>query len=106
ASQMASIKAVQAGYPLRGTLRVRATPGGALIADAGMPPKGQAYADPRLLQGLGLKAGDDLEFGVGTLRIAGIIEAEPDSGGDLLTLSPTLLVNRADVEGTGLLGPG
>ena len=39
-----------------------------------------------------------------TLRIAGIIEAEPDSGGDLLTLSPTLLVNRADVEGTGLPG--
>jgi putative ABC transport system permease protein len=106
ASQMASIKAVEAGYPLRGALRVRATPGGALIADAGMPAKGQAYADPRLLQALGLKAGDDLEFGVGTLRIAGIIESEPDAGGDLLTLSPTLLVNRADVEGTGLLGPG
>lgn len=105
-SQMASIKAVEAGYPLRGALRVRATPGGALIADAGMPAKGQAYADPRLLQALGLKAGDDLEFGAGTLRIAGIIESEPDAGGDLLTLSPTLLVNRADVEGTGLLGPG
>ncbi|MDN8663652.1 ABC transporter permease [Stenotrophomonas indicatrix] len=106
ASQMASIKAVEAGYPLRGALRVRATPGGALIADAGMPAKGQAYADPRLLQALGLKAGDDLEFGAGTLRIASIIESEPDAGGDLLTLSPTLLVNRADVEGTGLLGPG
>ncbi|MCF5089021.1 FtsX-like permease family protein [Stenotrophomonas sp. PA-6-5C] len=106
ASQMASIKAAEAGYPLRGALRVRATPGGALIADAGMPAKGQAYADPRLLQALGLKAGDDLEFGAGTLRIAGIIESEPDAGGDLLTLSPTLLVNRADVEGTGLLGPG
>ncbi|MBN5049757.1 FtsX-like permease family protein [Stenotrophomonas maltophilia] len=106
ASQMASIKAVEAGYPLRGALRVRATPGGALIADAGMPAKGQAYADPRLLQALGLNAGDDLEFGAGTLRIAGIIESEPDAGGDLLTLSPTLLVNRADVEGTGLLGPG
>ncbi|WP_367381422.1 ABC transporter permease [Stenotrophomonas cyclobalanopsidis] len=106
ASQMASIKAVQAGYPLRGTLRVRATPGGALIADAGMPPQGQTYADPRLLQALGLKVGDALEFGAGTLRVAGIIEAEPDSGGDLLTLSPTLLVNRADVDGTGLLGPG
>lgn len=106
ASQMASIKAVEVGYPLRGALRVRATPGGALIAEAGMPAKGQAYADPRLLQALGLKAGDDLEFGAGTLRIAGIIESEPDTGGDLLTLSPTLLVNRADVEGTGLLGPG
>lgn len=106
ASQMASIKAVEAGYPLRGALRVRATPGGALIADAGMPAKGQAYAAPRLLQALGLKAGDALEFGAGTLRIAGVIESEPDAGGDLLTLSPTLLVNRADVEGTGLLGPG
>ncbi|MEG0186269.1 MAG: FtsX-like permease family protein, partial [Stenotrophomonas sp.] len=104
--QMASIKAVEAGYPLRGTLRVRAAPGGALIAGADMPARGQAYADPRLLQALGLKAGDDLEFGAGTLRIAGIIESEPDTGGDLLTLSPTLLVNRADVDGTGLLGPG
>lgn len=106
ASQMASIKAVEAGYPLRGALRVRSAPGGALIANAGMPPKGEAYADPRLLQALGLKAGDALEFGAGNLRIAGIIESEPDASGDLLTLSPTLLVNRADVEGTGLLGPG
>ncbi|WMJ67871.1 FtsX-like permease family protein [Stenotrophomonas sp. 24(2023)] len=106
ASQMASIKAVEAGYPLRGTLRVRSAPGGALIANAGAPPKGEAYADPRLLQALGLKTGDALEFGAGSLRIAGIIEAEPDASGDLLTLSPTLLVNRADVDGTGLLGPG
>ncbi|MBO8044389.1 hypothetical protein J6396_42730, partial [Pseudomonas aeruginosa] len=77
ASQMASIKAVQAGYPLRGTLRGRATPGGALVAEAGMPPKGPAHADPRPLQGPGLEAGDDLGFRAGTPRIAGIIAAEP-----------------------------
>jgi putative ABC transport system permease protein len=53
ASQMASIKAVQAGYPLRGTLRVRATPGGALIADAGMPPRARPMPTRACCRGWG-----------------------------------------------------
>lgn len=106
ASQMATVKAVEAGYPLRGTLRVRAGTDAALVESAAAPAPGDAWADPRLLQALGLRIGDRLEFGDGTLRIAGRIESEPDTSTDLLSLSPTLLVNRADVDGTGLLGPG
>lgn len=106
ASQMATIKAVEAGYPLRGQLRIRTGSDARLNDAAAAPVPGQAWADPRLLQALDLRIGDDLEFGAGTLRIAGSIEAEPDTASDLLTLSPTLLVNRADVEGTGLLDPG
>lgn len=106
ASQMATIKAVEAGYPLRGQLRVRLADGAAVDDAAVAPAPGQAWADPRLLQALDLRVGDDLEFAAGTLRIAGSIESEPDTSSELLTLSPTLLVNRADVEGTGLLDPG
>ncbi|MBD8695636.1 FtsX-like permease family protein [Stenotrophomonas sp. CFBP 13718] len=106
ASQMATIKAVEAGYPLRGQLRIRTGSDARLDDAAAAPAPGQAWADPRLLQALDLRIGDDLEFGAGTLRIAGSIEAEPDTSSELLTLSPTLLVNRADVEGTGLLDPG
>jgi len=105
-SQMATIKAVEAGYPLRGELRVRAGGDAPLIEAAAAPARGEAWADPRLLQALQLRVGDALEFGAGTLRIAGSIESEPDTSSELLTLSPTLLVNRADVEGTGLLDPG
>ncbi|HVJ39681.1 MAG TPA: FtsX-like permease family protein [Stenotrophomonas sp.] len=104
-SQMASIRAVGAGYPLRGTLLVSDTAGGA--AHAATPPAaGQAFADPRLLDALKLRVGDVLEFGAGHVRIAGVLAAEPDASGELLQLAPPLMVNRADVDGAGLLGPG
>lgn len=106
ASQMATIKAVGDGYPLRGTLRVRGGGTGGLLDAATAPPPGQAWADPRLLQALGLRVGQRLEFGTGSVLIAGSLESEPDTSAELLTLSPTLMVNRADVDGTGLLGPG
>ena len=104
-SQMASIRAVGAGYPLRGTLLVSDSPQRPAHS-ATPPPPGQAYADPRLLDALGLRVGDDLEFGAGHVRIAGVLAAEPDASGELLQLAPPLMINRADVDSAGLLGPG
>ncbi|UYK84163.1 FtsX-like permease family protein [Xanthomonas sacchari] len=106
ASQMANIKAVATGYPLRGELLVARDTVGAGSERAGPPPRGEAYADPRLLEALGLKLGDALEFGAGTLRVTRVLRAEPDASGELMQLSPPLLVNRADVDAAGLLGPG
>lgn len=105
ASQMATIRAVGDGYPLRGQLLVSRT-ASAAGTPGGAPPVGEAYADPRLLEALGLKLGDALEFGAGTLRVTGVLRAEPDASGELLQISPPLMVNRADVERAGLLGPG
>lgn len=101
-SQMATIKAVSAGYPLRGQLRLQATAGDI----PSVPPVGQAYADPRLLDALKLRPGDALEFGAGSLKITQVLLAEPDTSGEILQLAPPLLVNRADVDAAGLLGPG
>lgn len=106
ASQMASIKAVGEGYPLRGQLRVSRDAAGLQTETAQAPPPGQAYADPRLLETLGLKLGDDLEFGPGHLRVSRVLQAEPDASGELMQLAPPLLVNRLDVDAAGLLGPG
>ncbi|MCD7098218.1 FtsX-like permease family protein [Stenotrophomonas sp. MMGLT7] len=106
ASQMANIKAVGDGYPLRGQLLVADDLAAAASQPAGAPPRGQAYADPRLLDALGLKPGEDLEFGAGTLTVTRVLRAEPDASDGLLQMSPPLLVNRADVDAAGLLGPG
>lgn len=105
-SQMANIKAVSAGYPLRGELRVGRALHDAASETAGTPPPGEAYADPRLMQALGLKIGDALELGAGTLTVTRVLQAEPDTSGELMQLSPPLLVNRVDVDRAGLLGPG
>ena len=106
ASQMANIKAVGDGYPLRGELWVTRDRLGTQTEVAGPPAPGEAYADPRLLDALGLATGDMLEFGAGTLRITHVLQAEPDASGELMQLAPPLLVNRADVDAAGLLGPG
>lgn len=105
ASQMATVRAVGPGYPLRGSLQVADAAIGP-ARNAGTPPRGQAWADPRLLEGLGLKVGDELEFGGGRLRVAGLIRSAPDAADGFLQLSPPLIVNRADVDALGLLGPG
>ncbi|MDR2871549.1 MAG: FtsX-like permease family protein [Xanthomonadaceae bacterium] len=106
ASQMASVKAVDAGYPLRGQLWVALNDNGAGTMTAPAPAVGEAYADSRLLAELGLKVGDDIEFGMGTLKVSHVLKSEPDASGELLQMAPPLLVNRADVDAVGLLGPG
>ena len=106
ASQMATVKGVDAGYPLRGELRVSRTAGGLDGEAAGAPPPGEAWADPRILEALGAGVGDAIEFGSGEVRIAGVLLAEPDASGDLLQMAPPLLVNRDEVDAAGLLGPG
>lgn len=105
-SQMATVKGVSDGYPLRGQLRVARDAGGLQGESAGAPAPGEAYADPRLLDALGVRVGDEIEFGSGNVRIARVLLAEPDASGELLQMAPPLLVNRDDVDGAGLLGPG
>ncbi|MGL6822716.1 oxidoreductase, partial [Xanthomonas hortorum pv. gardneri] len=68
-SQMANIRGVGAGYPLRGQLLVSKDSDGTEGNVASAPPPGQAYADPRLLEALGLRVGEQLEFGAGHLTI-------------------------------------
>lgn len=106
ASQLADIKAVDAGYPLRGELSTSSDLAGLTPQRAPAPAPGEAYADARLLAALNIAPGARIEFGNGSVRVSRRLHAEPDSGGELFQLAPRLLVNSADVQGTGLLGPG
>src|SRR5690606_30390288 len=56
-SQMATVKGVDAAHPLRGRLRVASDSAGLQARDSGGPPPGEAFADPRVLAGLGVKIG-------------------------------------------------
>jgi putative ABC transport system permease protein len=105
-SELAEIKAVDGAYPLRGVLETTADLAGLAPETSPPPDPGEAYADARLLDALGLRPGDSVEFGDGSLRIARRLHAEPDAGGGLVQLAPRILVNLADVEAAGLLGPG
>lgn len=105
-SQLADIKAVDDAYPLRGELHAGSAASGADAGPSPPPPPGEAYADARLLDLLGIQTGARVAFGDGSLVVSKRLYSEPDSGGDLFQLAPRLLVNIADVERMGLLGPG
>lgn len=106
ASQLADIKAVDDGYPLRGELLTSADLAGDRAGASPAPALGEAYADARLLDALGIGPGDRIDFGDGQLTVSRRLVAEPDASGDLFQLAPRLMVNIGDVEDAGLLGPG
>jgi putative ABC transport system permease protein len=106
ATALASVKAVSAGYPLRGILRVTDEPFGTVRAAQGVPPPGEAWVDLKLWTALGLKAGDVVQAGSTSFRVGAIVDSEPDRGGGFMDLAPRFLINAADLPASKLLGPG
>lgn len=105
-NQLVAVKAVTAGYPLRGTLKIAReafVPG---EATDGLPEPGEAWLDGRLLPSLDVALGDEIEVGNRRLRITQVITDEPDRGGSFFDLGPRLLMRMADVPATGVVQPG
>lgn len=103
---LVSVKAAEAGYPLRGALRIADQPYGTARSVAELPPSGGAWIDVRVWQELGLKPGATIQLGQSTFRIAGIIEYEPDRGSGFTDLAPRVLIRTEDLAATGLVGVG
>jgi putative ABC transport system permease protein len=107
AAKLAAIKAVDAGYPLRGAISVRMADGEAAPVQALRhgPAPGSVWIDPALAAALNLKVGDGLELGDATLRVGGLIAIEPDRGAGFSALAPRAMINLADLPATGLVQP-
>lgn len=96
--QLASVKATDLAYPLYGKLDTQ---------PAGVKPQpGTVLVAPRLLALLNLKVGDNLDVGDTTLRIAAVINQEPDSGFNPFQTAPRVIMNLDDVPKTGAIQPG
>jgi putative ABC transport system permease protein len=104
-AKLAAIKAVDAAYPLRGTIDVRLGEAAPVQALRQAPAVGTVWIDPALAGALSLKVGDSLELGDTTLRIAALIAIEPDRGAGFAALAPRVMLNVADLAATGLVQP-
>lgn len=90
--QLANVKAVDDIYPMYGDLQTN--PHGL------KPQAGSVLLAPRLMALLNLKTGDTIDVGDATLRIAGEVIQEPDSGFNPFQIAPRLMMNLADVDKT------
>jgi putative ABC transport system permease protein len=105
ASKLVALKAVDAQYPLRGSMRVMTAAGVADTATRDVPAPGEAWVDPALPSAIGLKVGSTLQLGDKSFRISRLISIEPDRGTGFLSFSPRVMINSADLAATGLVQP-
>ena len=103
-SKLVSVKAVSAGYPLRGALKLQDGPWSR--AAGGAPQSGTVWIDPELASSLGLAAGARLRLGEHALGVAGAIAAEPDRGPAALMFAPRVMLSIGDLRASGLLQAG
>ncbi|WP_343350058.1 ABC transporter permease [Pseudomonas sediminis] len=103
--QLASVKAANSLYPLRGELRSAAEP--YAPEEAGSSPHpGEVWAEARLMVALNLKIGDELEIGSKTLRLSRVLTYDPDTAGDFYSLTPRVLMHLDDLAATEVVQPG
>lgn len=104
--QLASIKAVEQGYPLRGEMRTApdVTAPDEAISDS--PEIGTVWVDPQLLALAELSVGDSLQIGDVSLTIDRVITYEPDRGMRFVNVAPRVMLRAEDLQRAGLLGPG
>lgn len=103
---LSGIKAVTRAYPLRGRLKTTLGPLTGERDAFEIPAPGTAWAEPRVLSALGLVIGDSIGVGEKTLRITRILTYEPDRRGNVLGLTPRVLMNHEDLAATGVIRPG
>jgi putative ABC transport system permease protein len=104
--QLASVKAVDQGYPLRGELRTSRSITEADEPTVAAPEVGKVWVDGQLLALLGLNVGDSLSVGQASLTIDRVITYEPDRGMQFVNVAPRVLIRSEDLLASGLLGPG
>lgn len=101
---LAEIKAVEAGFPLRGKLTIQHSPTAqAHSITQGIPATGEVWIEPALAKKLDLHIGDTLSLGERTFKISAWLLQEPSRGGDLFNIAPRVLMNQQDVAATGLI---
>ncbi|MFZ3323398.1 MAG: FtsX-like permease family protein [Usitatibacter sp.] len=103
---LAEIKAVTGGFPLRGRIRIVEAIGSPEREVDGGPKPGTVWIGVALVGRLGVRPGDTLKVGKADLRVAAVITREPDSVLDYFGIAPRVLMNDADVESTGLMQVG
>ena len=106
AFQLATLRAVDAAYPLRGSVRIAPRPFEAGSIRQAIPPPGQVYVAPDLLTLLSAQVGDHVQIGEADFTIAGVIVEEPGQLGGVFGLAPRVFLRADEVAKTRVLQPG
>jgi putative ABC transport system permease protein len=107
ANSLALIRAVGEGYPLRGEILVSPQLFGEAVRADGVPPPGEAWAEPGLLARLDADVGATLTVGESSVTVTRVLDYQPGQGvGGFAQLAAGLMVNMSDVPAFDVIRPG
>jgi putative ABC transport system permease protein len=98
-ARMVEMQAVEPAFPLYGTVTLL---DGKTYAHALLQHRG-VIVRPELLAQLGVSVGESIVIGQSTFEIRGVLDNEPGRRTGAFTLGPRILIDAADLPGTGLL---
>ena len=106
ASHLADIKAVEPGYPLRGTLRTAPALNQPDAETRETPARGAVWLDERLAAALTAKIGDEVRLGNASFAVSAVLTLEPDRGVNFFNIAPRLMMHLDDLPATQLVQVG
>ncbi|GAB3459526.1 FtsX-like permease family protein [Massilia terrae] len=106
-AQLASVKAVSKGYPLRGQMRITTNADDASAAlgakTSAIPAPGTVWVDANLLVSLKTRVGDSIQLGDKRFTITQLIASEPDRGASFANFAPRVMLALDDLPATHLV---
>ena len=107
---LASVKAVESTYPLRGVVKRSqipfATDASVIESVMAAQQPGELWVDSRLLPLLNIELGDSIDVGDGTFTVSQILIEEPDGGSSFSMYGARILMNWQDLPVAAVIQPG
>ncbi len=104
--QLAQVKAVDAKYPLSGSIKYTLQSYAEEIESNAGPSRGEVWLSQRLLNRLKLQVGEALELGDSRFKVSAILKHDPGQADSFMSIAPRMLMHYDDVEKTGIIQPG
>jgi putative ABC transport system permease protein len=100
--KLGDVRAIGAGFPLRGEFVVQRSAGGPESVADGIPARGTIWMSRAGAQALSARLGDTVSLGASQLRLAAWVVQEPEAALDYFAAGPKAFINLDDLPATGL----
>jgi putative ABC transport system permease protein len=104
--RLGDVRALAAGFPLRGTFRIIDALGGVEKDAGGIPAAGTLWMSQAGADTLDARLGDSIGVGELQLRLTALVVQEPDAALDYFNVAPKVFLNLSDLPATGLVQEG
>ena len=103
---LVSARAVDNAYPLYGQIQLAKSRFADEYSQRQGPAPGRVWIADQVVDRLNIHVGATLTVGNKPLKVSAVIRQLPDQNAGFYSMNPRIVLNSADLEATGVMGPG